>query len=300
MPRFKRAPIVVPVDYSDASLRAVRTARGLVDSPSDLTAVYALANMDLIVPGHRWGGVLSHDEQRATAVTRMNEWLTENELDDINHEVLIGDAGLEVSKFVKESEANLVVLPSHGRHGLKRLLLGSVAERIVRHCECSVLVLKHRAADPKSLISEAWLPRKRVVVPVDFSRSTPETVWLALELVDNRTNVDVINVLPPMEYIYGEMLMTTTETDADRRGERQKYLERYLAENDLDVVRAHVLTGDPGTTITDYANEHSADLIVIPSHGYHGISRIVLGSVAERVLRHADCPVLVTRRLDSQ
>jgi nucleotide-binding universal stress UspA family protein len=64
-------------------------------------------------------------------------------------------------------------------------------------------------------------------------------------------------------------------------------------------VQAHVLTGDPGTTITDYANEQSADLIVIPSHGYHGINRIVLGSVAERVLRHANCPVLVTRRLDS-
>ena len=72
-----------------------------------------------------------------------------------------------------------------------------------------------------------------------------------------------------------------------------------LSENDLDIVKAHVLTGDPGTTITDYANEHAADLIVIPSHGYHGMKRLVLGSVAERVIRHAHCSVLVLRRSDA-
>jgi nucleotide-binding universal stress UspA family protein len=228
MPRFQRGRIIVPIDYSDASLRAVRTARTLAESPSDLTVVYALPNMDLIVPGQRWSGVLSHDELRARAVVRMDKWLVENGIDDVNHEVLIGDAGLEVSKFATDSDAHLIVLPSHGRHGLKRLLLGSVAERIIRHSECSVLVLKHRAADSTKLVSEAWLPRKKVVVPIDFSRSTPDTVWLALELVDSRTDVDVINVLPPLDYIYGELIMATSESDADRRGEQQQYLERFL------------------------------------------------------------------------
>ncbi len=58
-------------------------------------------------------------------------------------------------------------------------------------------------------------------------------------------------------------------------------------------------TGDPGLVITDYATEIGAGLIVIPSHGYHGLKRLVLGSVAERVIRHADCSVLVLRRGDA-
>ena len=57
-----------------------------------------------------------------------------------------------------------------------------------------------------------------------------------------------------------------------------------------------VREGDPGLMIADYAADVQADLIVMPSHGYHGVKRLLLGSVAERVLRHANCPVLVLRR----
>ena len=57
--------------------------------------------------------------------------------------------------------------------------------------------------------------------------------------------------------------------------------------------------GNPGLEITEYARESKSDLIVIPSHGHHGLRRILLGSVAERVLRHAECPTLVLRRQDA-
>ena len=61
-----------------------------------------------------------------------------------------------------------------------------------------------------------------------------------------------------------------------------------------------VLFGNPGLEIADYAKNIQADLIVIPSHGYHGVKRFVLGSVAERVIRHAECSVLVLRRSDAE
>jgi nucleotide-binding universal stress UspA family protein len=59
-----------------------------------------------------------------------------------------------------------------------------------------------------------------------------------------------------------------------------------------------VQVGNPGIVISDYAKQSGAELVVMPSHGHHGLRRILLGSVAERVLRHAECPVLVLRRAD--
>ncbi|MEO1982325.1 MAG: universal stress protein, partial [Fuerstiella sp.] len=61
-----------------------------------------------------------------------------------------------------------------------------------------------------------------------------------------------------------------------------------------------VQLGTPGLEIADYARDHGADLIIVPSHGYHGFKRMFLGSVAERVIRHAECSVLVLRRADAE
>lgn len=301
---FQRSPVVVPIDYSDASLRALRVALTIAQSPEDVTVVYAAPNMDLIVPGQLYGGLLTPDEIQQADLKRLNEWLAEHDIDlKVKRDVLIGDPGTCIADYQKDKKARLIVLPSHGRHGLKRLLLGSVAERIVRHCDCSVLVLKYEPSDSDHRIAEAWIPRKRVVVPIDFSMSSPASIKVALELVENRPDVDVINVVPILDHIYGGFLSSLpdgVQNDKSRRDERQQYLERYLAERDFDVVRAHAISGDPGTVIADYAMQNNADLIVIPSHGYSGVNRLVLGSVAERVLRHASCPVLVMRRLDAR
>ena len=61
-----------------------------------------------------------------------------------------------------------------------------------------------------------------------------------------------------------------------------------------------VLTGDAGLATADYASQVNADLIVVPSHGYHGVKRFLLGSTAERIIRHAHCSVLVLRRKDAE
>ena len=64
--------------------------------------------------------------------------------------------------------------------------------------------------------------------------------------------------------------------------------------------RPAVLTGDAGIAVAEYATRVNADLIVVPSHGYHGLKRLLLGSTAERIIRHAHCSVLVLRRKDAE
>jgi nucleotide-binding universal stress UspA family protein len=73
-----------------------------------------------------------------------------------------------------------------------------------------------------------------------------------------------------------------------------------VREAGFENLQQEVLFGDPGSQIVNFATNCNADLIVIPSHGYHGVKRLVLGSVAERVIRHAECSVLVLRRSDAE
>ncbi len=80
---------------------------------------------------------------------------------------------------------------------------------------------------------------------------------------------------------------------------RERHFEEYLQKLEISGVTTVVRVGNPGLEIADYATQLGADLIVISSHGYHGLKRLLLGSVAERVIRHAECPVLVLRRSDA-
>lgn len=141
-----------------------------------------------------------------------------------------------------------------------------------------------------------WLPKKCVVVPIDFSDAAPKAISLALELVASPADVHVIHVLVDTTgfSVFGEWAPLKEGESWD--GAARKYLAEWLAEQHFTGVTQEVRLGDPGFAITEFARERNADLIVIPSHGYHGVTRILLGSVAGRVIHYATCPVLVLRR----
>lgn len=141
----------------------------------------------------------------------------------------------------------------------------------------------------------SWLPKKSVVVPVDFSDYSIVAIQTALEFVSSPSDVHVIHVILPLEMInVGEVWVA--EDVASRKSAANEHLSKYLREHGLTGVTAIVHEGDPGLQIADYAKSVAADLIVIPSHGRHGFQRMLLGSVSERVLRHADCQILMLRR----
>ena len=105
--------------------------------------------------------------------------------------------------------------------------------------------------------------------------------------------VDVISVIPSLDEIarYG----AADKPDNVRLENCQQHIAQYLVEHGHGPLSAHCLIGDPGTMIINYASDVKADLIVMPSHGRHGLKRLVLGSTTERVLRHTEIPVLVLR-----
>lgn len=297
MSHFHRSPIVVPTDFSAPSLQAVRTARTVTEDDDQITVVHIACDAGIAAPPFGWSGEFRQDEYVAGTSEKLQNWIAENGLGNVNAVVRCGDPGLEVCAVAEASGAKLIVVPSHGRSGMERVLLGSVAERIIRHAECSVLVLRRSIDGCQSVIADSWCPRHRVVVPVDFSESTERALAVAKELVDGREEVDVLHVVPHFEDILiGKKLLT----EEIRVESRQSELEQYLAEHGHTGMRAHALAGDPGTTICDYVNEVGADTVVIPSHGYQSLDRLIIGSKAERVIRHCTVPVLVLRRHDAE
>lgn len=140
----------------------------------------------------------------------------------------------------------------------------------------------------------SWLPKKTVVVPVDFSTASADALQTGLTLVAKPEDVHVIYVTaPPIAFNYAEGW--ALDDPATRMKAAREHLTKFLDGKNAAGVKTIIREGDPGLIISDYAAEVHADLIVMPSHGYHGVKRLLLGSVAERVLRHANCPILVLR-----
>jgi nucleotide-binding universal stress UspA family protein len=140
----------------------------------------------------------------------------------------------------------------------------------------------------------AWLPKRNVVAPVDFSAQSFAAVDQALELVASPADLHLIHVLPVVIPADPGVVWTAIDDDSRRRHARLA-LEERLSDAKYQGVQLQVELGDPGHEIADYAQRIGADLIVVSSHGRTGLTRLLIGSVAERVVRLAHCPVLVLK-----
>lgn len=140
-----------------------------------------------------------------------------------------------------------------------------------------------------------WVPKAAVIVPIDFSRHSLAAISTALELAANPSDVHVMHVLMggSDRHLLQEWAPASSGETWDTAG--RKHLAEYLKSHSIPEVVQHICLGDPGFAITDYARQQEASLIVIPSHGFQGVARLLLGSVADRVIRYAPCPVLVLR-----
>ncbi len=145
----------------------------------------------------------------------------------------------------------------------------------------------------------SWSPKKCVVVPIDFSAASDNAIQAALEIAQQPSDVHVIHVaLVPNALPYAGEVMDVV--DPQRWLDlATKHLADYMKSRpQFAGVCSQVLEGNASSRITDFAAQTHADLIVMPSHGYHGVKRFFLGSVTEMVLRHTPCEVLVLRRID--
>ena len=202
-----------------------------------------------------------------------------------------GDSAAPVIlEYAKELDIDLIVLGTHGRRGLKHLLLGSEAEEVVRLSSCPVFTIRERM-EPR-LIEEL----DRILVPIDFSEHSKHALRYAKQIAasyDARLQLlhVIEKVIHPSFYalgnLYGDELMGSVQQKA------KETLEQFLEETEGPELSAevHVIEGRAAADITECAKELDSDLIVIATHGLTGIEHLLLGGVTEKVVRHASCPV---------
>jgi len=186
-------------------------------------------------------------------------------------------------------QADLVVLMTHGRGGLKRWMWGSVAEHVARHCQVPLLL-----GTPARVGGDEAAPR-RILVPLDGS----DLARLALEPVKalaaaTRAEVVLFSAFwadPTDNPVAFTRALSVAQATAEQ------LLEKEVEELVEDGVKASafVKRGEPAGAILDAAEAIEADLIAMTTHGRSGVRRWLLGSVAERVLRASPLPVLLVR-----
>jgi nucleotide-binding universal stress UspA family protein len=141
----------------------------------------------------------------------------------------------------------------------------------------------------------SWLPRQTVVVPVDFSEDSLAALQTAQDLVGDPAHLHVIHVLPILEANDPGVIWHLID-DESRSRHAAEALSKELAHRGYQQPQVAIRFGDPGHEIAEYAQQVDAGLIVVPSYGKSGLTRLLIGSVAERVVRLAHCPVLVLKR----
>ena len=144
-----KGPVVVPYDFSDHARQAVVWAVNIAGSPSRIHVLHVLPYIIPTDPGAIWDEI-DDDGRIKHAKSALEEALPESQFGKLQFDVKLGDPGKVVSERAEELQADLVVLGSHGRTGVSRLLLGSVAERVTRLVHCPVLVVKLPAQTEKA------------------------------------------------------------------------------------------------------------------------------------------------------
>lgn len=196
-----------------------------------------------------------------------------------------------IIEYAGAQDIDLIVMGTHGRRGLGRLLLGSVAEEVVRLAPCPVLTFGVADQHEKRVI-------RRVLVPVDFSESSRLALLHGKELaVAFGAHLDVLHVITEVALpgVYGiETVAVATPEVRDRVGQAliQEVEGLPGARVGYDI---HVLIGFPAHDIVDFAADRDTDLLVLTTHGRTGLKRLLMGSVAENVVRHAACLVLTLK-----
>lgn len=140
----------------------------------------------------------------------------------------------------------------------------------------------------------SWLKKESVLIPIDFSDLSYSAIAPAKEFVDTLSSLNIIHVLSPLHPADPAALWDTLNDD-DRKQKVKIFLREKVGEMGFPDISIEVAIGDPTEQIVDYAEAINSDLIVMPSHGYKGAKRFLLGSVAERVVRLSPCPVLILK-----
>lgn len=270
--------IIVPVDFSEYSEYALRTAAQLANkNDSEIFAVHMLELSDTILTS-----VGEPYEPQAVfylklAEKRFNEFLNKAYLKGVKVTPVVKHFKVfsEINEVAKKHDADLIVMGSHGTSGVKELFIGSNTERVVRYTDIPVLVVKNKLAQ---------IDFQVVLFACDFSEDSIKSYINAVNMFDKMgSKLYMVYVNLPNDRFKSsieiEKRVVNFFTKADGNLDRMEdvhYVSDYSVEEG----------------ILNFSNKIGADLIAVPTHGKKGLAHFFQGSVGEDVANHSTLPVM--------
>ena len=293
--------ILVPTDFSDKASQASRYAVPLARQLGGKIRLLHVLEWP-VVPA-TLGAVMTDENEIAEAARQRLDELAEATVPPgLRGKTLVrtGRAYRNITDAARGLRMDLIVISTQGRTGLKRALLGSTAERVVRHAACPVLTVRsHAETKSPSTKSRSLAPRiNRILVPVDFSPRAKAAVRFAAGLAQTmKARIGLVHVVHPLPINSAKYRAEARQFDAEVKLRARRNLKALAKRVAKGVKTEELLRQDvPHRGITDAAREWRCDLILMPTRGRTGVEYIVLGSTAEKVVRHAQCPVLTLGR----
>ncbi len=293
--------ILIPLDGSELAEQALPHARCLADA---FQAGLVLVRVIEVTPymGEPHYTMVAHFEVQEMAREYLERIATE--LGDAGYrvdcQVLSGSAAETILACAREQRADLIVMSTHGRSGIGRWVFGSVADKVLRGAHVPVLLVRSSTGNAPAEVAAY----QRILVPLDGSQlaeqALPHAERIARAFHGEIVVLRVPTISPSLTFGPDPgVLLPTLLNEAYE--EADAYLANVARRLHAHGIEAHKVPMDPGPVaeaILDYARDADIDLIVMSTHGRSGVGRWVYGSVADRVLRGAEIPVLLIRACD--
>lgn len=282
--------ILVPTDGSEHAEVALEYAIDLASRFESTVHVLHVVDSRLLENAPHYDSVLADAEQLIDSIVAEHAGVDV----PVEGEVATGVPHTAILDRVDDEAADLIAMGSHGRTGPERFLLGSVTEKVLRRSDVPVLTVKLRDGDSVSP------PFTDVLVPTDGSDGAAAAVDPALAIAEAyHSTLHILSVVDVMALgpdVRTDFVMEGLEESAQSAVEAVE--ERVLAADISDLAGA-VEVGYPYAEIRSYVEEHDVNLVVMGTHGRSGISRYLLGSVTEKLVRTCPVPVMTVRMPES-
>lgn len=278
--------ILVPTDGSEHAAVALEYAIDVANRFDSTVYPYHVVDSRYLENAPHYDSVVADGERLVQSV---EEQLAEADI-QAEGELATGVPNQAIMDYVNDHDINLIVMGSHGRTGAERYLLGSVTEKVLRRSDVPVLTVKLQEDDAVSY------PFTDILVPTDGSEGAAAAVDPALALASEYGStlhtLSVVDVMALGPDVRTEIIMEGLEDSAQSAVDALE--ERALSAGISEVAKA-VEIGYPYSEIRTYVEDNDIDLVVMGTHGRSGISRYLLGSVTEKLVRTCPAPVMTVR-----
>lgn len=291
--------ILCPLDFSKCSRVALKNAVELakrVQGELHLFHAILIYEADSYKPDDRLpDNIVSYELIEEISNQKLKNISAEYERDSFKIVIRCSrtfSAADEILNYAEDNHIDLIVMGTHGRTAISHLLLGSVAERVIRLAKCPVMIFRKEATNLGT--------SKKMLVPIDFSDHSKLALRYALELATIfGSGVTLLHSieqpLQPAFYAVGKVSVFEMNQELSQRAIDAMANFRNESGNQ-EINTDYILAEGPAYhQIVNYTRKENFDLLVIATHGLRGLEHFLMGSTTEKVVHHVEVPVLTVK-----